>query len=156
MDRENVKTHNWIDRFDGYFLSGVGLSPSLARTDIFDFCDTPQDYKRIQKYYREYKDPSDQMIDYMSKRLPRGKSALNLTKQEFKALSKGFKPVPLNPPKAACQKIPGNTLVADKSGMFSGFACVRPPSWKTCKWIAYKALKARWHPGSQKGIWLRD
>ncbi|WP_269581831.1 hypothetical protein [Roseibium sp. Sym1] len=129
--------------------------PSLAVTDVYDFCDTRQDYKKILKYYKNYRDPSDQMIDYMRKRLPKGKSALKLSKQEFKDLSKGFKPAPVNPPKTACQKIPGNKLVIDKSGPFTDMTCVRPPSWTSCKWIDKRALKSRWKLSADRKYWTR-
>ncbi|GAB4531167.1 MAG: hypothetical protein Tsb0019_32950 [Roseibium sp.] len=91
----------------------------------------------------------------MKKRLPKGKNALELSKKEFQALGKGFKVKKPNPPKVACHKIPGRSLVVVKKRTFSTMTCVRPPSWDTCKWIDERVIGAKWKLSADRKKYVR-
>ncbi|WP_422383853.1 hypothetical protein [Roseibium album] len=136
---------------------------TLAAQDAYYACDTASEYKSLVKYIRSIPDPSDQMISHLRKELKQKYKHLSFKQKmqskeyerDMKKAMQEFRPTKPAPPNFACKKIPGNTILVDKNGQFSGIACVRPPSWSKCKWTGRNALKARWSPTSDRKTWRR-
>lgn len=137
-----------------------GTSRSWAELRTSDACDTAAEYKKMVKYLTSQPDESSQALTYAKKKLKKyGRMSLSekmQNEQYKKDLAKALSEFrPAKAPKFACQKIPGNKLVVEKSGMFSGVACVRATRWKSCKWTGYKVLRINWAAGSDRKNWIR-
>lgn len=136
---------------------------TFAAQDAYYACDTASEYKKLVKYIRSIPDPSDQMISHLRKELKQKYKHLSFKQKmqskeyerDMKKAMQEFRPTKPAPPNFACKKIPGNTILVEKNGQFSGIACVRPPSWSKCKWTGRNALKARWSPTSDRKTWRR-
>ncbi|CTQ54178.1 hypothetical protein LP7551_02710 [Roseibium album] len=141
----------------------LGLTlKSYAAPSFYQACDTAAEYKKMVKYLKNQPDEVDQALSYARKKL-RKYDRMSLKqrmqskqyKQDLaKALSE-FKPAKTRPPKFSCRKIPGNKLVVEKSGMFSGVACVRATAWRSCKWTSLSSLRGYWRPGTDRKNWVR-
>ncbi len=142
-------------------LSTAGQT--LAAQDAYHACDTASEYKKLVKYIRSIPDPSDQMTSHLRKELKQKYKHLSFKQKmqskeyerDMKKAMQEFRPTKPAPPNFACKKIPGNTILVERNGQFSGIACVRPPSWSKCKWTGRNALKARWSPTSDRKTWHR-
>ncbi|WP_299472720.1 hypothetical protein [uncultured Roseibium sp.] len=134
-----------------------------AAQSAYYACDTASEYKKLTNYIKSKQDPSDQMIAHLRKELKQKYKHLSskqrMQSKEFerdmKKAMREFRPTRPAKQTFACRKIPGNTILVEKNGQFSGIACVRASSWSTCKWTGRNALKARWTPTSDRKTWRR-
>lgn len=160
--RKDLKLNIQLKCF-AFLLFFFSAQQALASPDLYYACDSTKDYKKLQSYFRNLTDPSDQVIDHLRKELNQKYKHLSrkqrMQSKEFerdmKKALREFRPTKPAPPKVACKKIPGNTILVEKSGSFSGIACVKPPSWSKCKWTGRNALKARWAPTADRKTWRR-